>query len=71
VQGLRRYGEMTKIETYNYFTCPECDPEGITRLNLEEFKKHLFEVHQITDAKGKRSMISHIDGRMFYQWTLE
>jgi hypothetical protein len=64
-----------KVEEYNYFTCPECDPQGITRLNADEFQKHLSEFHQITAKGGKRQMIRHLDAEAWfawdYEWTIE
>jgi hypothetical protein len=57
-----------KIEEYNYFICPKCDPDGITKLSPQEFQKHLPEVHGIKTTKGTRTMLSHLDARGWFVW---
>ena len=64
---------MPKIETYNYFICPECDNDA--ELSPKEFQKHIDEVHGIKSATGKRSMLRHLDAADWfawdYEWTIE
>jgi hypothetical protein len=57
----RRYG--------SFWTCPNC--EGHPEIPQNHFVNHLKEKHGITDAKGKRSMISHLDGDTWFAWNYE
>lgn len=64
-----------EIEQYNYFTCPECDKDEVTRLTAAEFQKHLVENHNIKSTSGTRSMMMHVDGSKWYshlyEWAIE
>jgi hypothetical protein len=54
------------------WTCPNC--EGEPQFDAEGFRKHLAEVHKITETKGDRKMNMHADARDFcvtgYDWTI-
>jgi hypothetical protein len=47
------------------FYCDSCFGNQ-TKFTRAEIIEHLKEVHQITDMKGRREMISHIDGQRWY-----
>jgi hypothetical protein len=40
---------------------------------LEEFKKHLFDVHKLKEdqLKGTRSMLSHMDGDYWFSYNYQ
>lgn len=44
---------------YRYFICPECDKEK--EISPKGFPAHLKEFHNITEAKGNRSLMMHIN----------
>ena len=56
----------TKKE-FNNWHCETCQ-KSMTQSELPE---HLTKEHGITDDSGKRSMLSHVDGRDFYDWTYQ
>ena len=60
-----------EIEQYNYFTCPECDKDEVTRLTGKEFEEHLVEKHNIKSNAGTRSMMKHIDASDWYSYLFE
>lgn len=62
---------MPKVEEFNYFICPECDPESITKLTPEEFRKHLKEFHEITSKNGTRIMVKHADAMDWFGYQYE
>jgi hypothetical protein len=54
----------------NVFKCGHSDCEQLKAMTLEDFKKHVQEVHLIdpTKQKIKRNMISHIDGDYWFSY---
>ena len=52
----------------NTFYCCACASkhEGVS-----EFKKHLSDVHKITELKGTRKGLTHMDGADWYSWEFE
>lgn len=63
------------VKSENVFSCDSC--KDCKEMEVEEFKKHLLDVHGITNEqiKGKKQMISHMDATEWfssvYKWTLE
>ena len=58
---------------WNLFKCLTC--EGEPEFTPTELKEHLEGVHGITETKGHRKMIFHLDGEDFfqsdYEWELD
>jgi len=46
---------------YRYFICPECDKDK--EIKPSEFEAHLKDIHGIAEAKGRRSLLMHINRR--------
>ena len=44
---------------YHYFICPECDED--CEIKPVEFPAHIKDVHGITETKGTRSLMLHIN----------
>lgn len=61
----------------NVFRCGCKDCKQLDAMVFEEFKHHLFAVHNLKSdqLKGKKQMTLHMDGEQWfsstYQWTLE
>lgn len=60
---------MAKAKTregeWNLFKCLSC--KGEPEFTPEELKAHLQDTHGITETKGTRRMIFHLDGTDFFQ----
>jgi len=58
------------VEEFNRWHCHECDET----FDFQPFKQHLTEKHGITEMKGNRSMVMHVDGSDWFQsnyaWTI-
>lgn len=69
--------EELKKNPINLFTCGHTDCAKLDSMVFEEFKHHLFAVHQIKSdqMKGRKQMTMHMDGDFWfsysYQWELE
>ena len=56
-------------EPHNLFTCQTCNMEfGVSP---KEMTAHLKDAHGITEAKGKRSMLMHLDYADRFAWSYE
>lgn len=58
------------VKATNIFQCTKCsgNPEFD---GLEAFKNHLVEIHQVSDFKGQRKMVMHLDCADSYHSTFE
>lgn len=61
----------------NVFRCGHKDCDKLQAMVFEEFKHHLFTVHNLKadQLKGRKQMTMHMDGEQWYSsvydWTLE
>ncbi len=55
------------VKPYNIFWCDTCG--GLEVGGPEAIKKHLAEVHEVTDFRGTREMGMHLDGDTWFSWT--
>lgn len=53
----------------SFWICPNC--EGNPEFEQKDIVAHMKEKHGITDTKGKRSMLSHLDGDTWFAWNYE
>lgn len=54
------------VEELNIFTCLLCD--GGVEVPADEYKRHREEVHGLTEHKGIRTAIQHMDARDWFLW---
>jgi hypothetical protein len=55
----------TRVAEWNLFKCLSC--EGEPEFTPGELREHLKTVHNITEAKGNRRLVFHLDGSDFFQ----
>ena len=58
--------KKAQVDEYNIFQCATC--EGAPEFSdVEELKRHLADVHGVTDMLGKRHGVMFLDGAEFYR----
>lgn len=55
------------VEPVNEFTCILCTP-AVT-MAAGEYRAHRENVHQLTDHRGKRKAVAHIDADTWFSWS--
>lgn len=69
--------EELRKNPIHVFTCGHSDCKKLDSMVFQEFKHHLFEVHNLKSdqLKGKKQMMMHMDGQQWfssqYEWALE
>lgn len=76
-QMTEKEEEDLRKNPMNVFSCGHKDCEKLNAMVFEEFKHHLFSVHNLKhdQLKGKKQMTMHMDGAQWhssvYKWTLD